>query len=80
MGDFVQLVTVSTDRPVIDQTGITGYVDYDIHITTQAKDSYDDQSRAIVEAVKSQLGFKLESAKDPIEMLVVENVAKLAEN
>lgn len=32
IGDFVQLVAVSTDRPVIDKTGITGFIDYDITI------------------------------------------------
>lgn len=30
MLDFVQLVRVSGDRPVIDKTGITGEIDYEI--------------------------------------------------
>ena len=34
IGDFVQLVGASADRPVLDKTGVTGYIDYDILITT----------------------------------------------
>src|ERR1035438_2636709 len=30
IGDFVQLVGASTDRPVIDKTGLTGDFDYEI--------------------------------------------------
>ncbi len=29
IGDFVQLVGVSTDKPVIDKSGLTGEIDYD---------------------------------------------------
>ena len=33
IGDFVQLVGVSSERPVVDKTGITGDIDYDILIS-----------------------------------------------
>jgi uncharacterized protein (TIGR03435 family) len=80
IGDFVQLVGVSTDRPVIDKTGVTGYIDYKILVSQQDARTIDDVNRAIVDAVKEQLGLKLEPAKDPIEMLVVERVQKPSEN
>src|SRR5271170_2238029 len=35
MGDFVQLTAVSADRPVIDKTGVTGDIDYEILINQQ---------------------------------------------
>jgi uncharacterized protein (TIGR03435 family) len=76
IGDFVQLVGVSTDKPVIDKTGITGYIDYDILITPPEGRSQEETNRAIVYAVVDQLGLKLESAKDPVEMLVVDRVDK----
>jgi uncharacterized protein (TIGR03435 family) len=77
IGDFVQLVGVSEDRPVIDKTGITGDIDYDIMITQpEGRATADDVSRAIVNAVKDQLGIKLEPAKDRIDVLVIENVDK----
>jgi uncharacterized protein (TIGR03435 family) len=81
IGDFVQLVGVSTDRPVIDKTGITGEIDYDILISLpegwspEARNP-EETNRAIVYAVVDQLGLKLESAKDRVEMLVVDRVEK----
>ncbi len=80
IGDFVQLVGVSADRPVIDKTGLTGDIDYDILVSQQDVRTQDDVNRAIVDAVKDQLGVKLEPAKDPIEILVVDGVAKPSEN
>jgi uncharacterized protein (TIGR03435 family) len=71
---------VSADRPVIDKLGMTGDIDYDIIIYTQDARSQDDVNRAILDAVKDQLGLKLEPAKDAIERLVVESAAKASEN
>jgi uncharacterized protein (TIGR03435 family) len=78
MGDFVQLVGVSTDKPVIDKTGITGDIDYDILISLPEGEhrSPEDTNRAIVYAVVDQLGLKLESAKDAVEMLVIDHAEK----
>jgi uncharacterized protein (TIGR03435 family) len=80
MGDFVQLTAVSSDRPVIDKTGLTGDIDYEILINQQEARTQDDVNRAIIDAIKDQLGLKLEPAKDPIEMLVVDRVEKPSEN
>jgi uncharacterized protein (TIGR03435 family) len=80
IGDFVQLVGVSTDRPVIDKTGITGYIDYDILITPPEGRGPDETNRAIVYAVVDQLGLKLESAKDAMDTLVVDGVEKPSED
>ncbi|HWF09687.1 MAG TPA: hypothetical protein VG297_14555 [Bryobacteraceae bacterium] len=40
--------------------GMTGYIDYDIVIYTQDARSQDDVNRAILDAVKDQLGLKLD--------------------
>ncbi len=80
IGDFIQLVGVSTDRPVIDKTGITGYIDYEILISREGVRTPDDMNRAIVDAVKDQLGFKLEAAKDPMDLLVVDHAEKASAN
>jgi uncharacterized protein (TIGR03435 family) len=37
-------------------------------------------NRAIIDAIKDQLGMKLEPAKDPLEVLVVDRVEKPSEN
>jgi len=80
IGDFIQLVAVSTDRPVIDKTGVTGDIDYEILINHDGVHNTDDWNRAIVDAVKDQLGFKLEPAKDPTVMLVIDHAEKASEN
>jgi uncharacterized protein (TIGR03435 family) len=80
IGDFVQLVGVSADRPVIDKTGLTGDIDYDILISPPEGRGPDDLNRAIIYAVIDQLGLKLEPAKDPIELLVVDKVDKPSAN
>lgn len=76
IGDFIQLVGVSTDKPVIDRTGISGYIDYDILISPPEGRTPEDLNRAIVYAVVDQLGLKLESAKDRIGMLMVDELDK----
>jgi uncharacterized protein (TIGR03435 family) len=82
IADFVQLVGVSADRPVINRTGITGYIDYDILINMNGQDPRDPDSinRAILDAVKDQLALKLQPAKDGIEFLVVDRIVKPSEN
>jgi uncharacterized protein (TIGR03435 family) len=80
IGDFVQLVGVSTDRPVIDETGLSGDIDYDILIAPPETKSPDDVNRAIIYAVIDQLGLKLEPGKDSIDILVVEKIDKPSAN
>ena len=79
IGDFVRLVGVSADRPVIDKTGITGDIDYDILIQPSGS-TPDDVNRAILYAVIDQIGLKLESGKDSIELLVIERAEKPSAN
>ena len=96
IGDFVQLVGVSADRPVIDKTGITGYIDYDILIEPPGglrpsaegegkgqggkRVIPEDTNRAIISAVTDQLGLKLEPAKDTVDILVIDSVDKPSAN
>ena len=80
IGDFVQLVAISADRPVIDRTGVKGFIDYEIVVSPDNLRSAADQNRGIIDAVKEQLGLKLEPAKDQIELLVVDHAEKPSEN
>jgi uncharacterized protein (TIGR03435 family) len=80
--DFVQLVGVSADRPVIDRTGLHGFIDYDILINMNGEDPRDPEavSRAILDAVKDQLGLKLQPAKDDIEFLIADEIELPSDN
>ncbi|HWF11241.1 MAG TPA: M56 family metallopeptidase [Bryobacteraceae bacterium] len=80
IGDFVDLVGVSANRPVINKTGMTGDIDYDILISMPDGRNWSDINQAIVDAVKDQLGLKLEAARDVIDFLVVDHVQKPSAN
>ena len=80
IGDFVQLTGVSANRPLIDKTGITGDIDYDIRVSYDGVKTSDDQQRAILDAIKDQLGFKLEPARDKIDLLVIDHADKASDN
>lgn len=72
-------------RTVVDKTGITGEIDG--HLTfapEQAADPTlppsDATSPSIFTAIQEQLGLKLDSAKGPVEVLVVDHAERPTEN
>src|SRR6185312_878104 len=79
IGDFVKLVGVSADRPVLNKLDLKGDIDYDILIYTQDAKNNDDLNRAILDAVKDQLGLKLEPTRDSVDVLVVDAARKASE-
>jgi uncharacterized protein (TIGR03435 family) len=75
------------DRPVIDRTGLTG--GFDLHLKWAAEvpasapgpGTIDEPTGpSIFTALKEQLGLKLESAKGPVEILVIDHAEKPSEN
>lgn len=73
-----------SDKPVVDRTGLTGTWDFALEWINEApadQAASDAPSGAtFYEAVKEQLGIKLESSKGPIDTLVVEHIQHLTEN
>jgi uncharacterized protein (TIGR03435 family) len=88
MDQLLMFLASQTDRPVLDKTGLTGFHSY----TLEWNSDNDPQLAATVPrdagvaelsiftAVQEQLGLKLESARGPVEMLVIESAEKPAEN
>lgn len=82
--------TAALGRNVIDGTGLTGQ--YDIHLEwsmdlpTAASDDAGKstspglQSPSIFTALEEQLGLRLESAKGPVEVVVIDHIEKPSEN
>jgi uncharacterized protein (TIGR03435 family) len=78
------------DRPVLDETGLTGKVDFVIEFTPQylldgplppgADIQPDTNGPTFMEALKEQLGLKLESQTGPVESIVVDHVEQPSEN
>ena len=76
MGDFVSILQRAIlDRPVVDKTGLNG--NYDIKLSYAPEGSTDSTLPSIFTAVQEQLGLKLEPAKVPVEMLVIDHVEKV---
>ena len=79
---------VTCPRPVIDQTGLSGTFDFSLEWTQVASSDVavgpNAQGEApgppMAEALKQQLGLKLESTKGPVELLVIDHVEKASEN
>jgi uncharacterized protein (TIGR03435 family) len=58
--------------PVVDGTGIPG--SYDVHLSFAPSNDQSSSLPSIFTAVQEQLGLKLESAKVPVEYVVVDHV------
>jgi uncharacterized protein (TIGR03435 family) len=67
----------AADRIVIDKTGLTG--EYEIELTW-APDGQPDAGPSIFTAVQEQLGLKLEPAKAPLDVVVIDHLERPSEN
>jgi uncharacterized protein (TIGR03435 family) len=72
-------------RIVIDKTGLTGLYTFSLSYTSDpgaASSANDDTATAptIFTALEEQLGLKLESAKGPVPILVIDDIQKPSEN
>jgi bla regulator protein BlaR1 len=73
-------------RPVVDQTGLTGRYDFSVQWTMESNQpasvdaAPEPQGTTFLEAVKDQLGVKLEPAKVTMNVLVVDHVERPSEN
>jgi uncharacterized protein (TIGR03435 family) len=76
MNEFAQQLTEirGIDLPVVDHTGIAGV--YDITLKGAASAVLDPQGASILTLVQEQLGLKLVTAKDPVEVLVVDHAER----
>jgi len=74
-------------RPMIDQTGLRGTFDFDLEFTPErpgappaADSATDDSVLPFQEALRDQLGIKLESRKGPLDVIVVDHIEHPTEN
>jgi uncharacterized protein (TIGR03435 family) len=75
-------------RPVVDRTGITGMIDYRLEWTPEsnspgipgAEVQPDPDPVTFVEAVREQLGLKLQATKGPLRILVIDRIERPSEN
>jgi uncharacterized protein (TIGR03435 family) len=87
MAAFVNMLTVmrTVGRPVIDRTGLTGRYTFTANLQDlPAGATEDDLKRAVFEsdtavfgALEDQLGLKLNAAREPIDLLVVDHADRV---
>lgn len=88
MGDFVHLMQSAVlDRPMVDQTGLTGRWDFELKWTPDDSQfggmgmrapaptkTADDAPPPLVTALQEQLGLKLNSEKTSVDVMVIDHV------
>jgi uncharacterized protein (TIGR03435 family) len=82
---IVTRLLMLVDRPIIDKTGLTAtyrYQNFDWAGMRKAKLAGDsaEPAESVFTAVQERLGLRLESAKAPTEVLVIEHVARPSAN
>jgi uncharacterized protein (TIGR03435 family) len=87
---LAQFLTQSAGRPVIDKTGLTSYYDYALQWTPDVGSApafgqaapgtspppADPDAPNLFTAVQEQLGLKLENARGPVEVVVIDGIEK----
>jgi uncharacterized protein (TIGR03435 family) len=78
------------DRPVIDQTGLTGRYDFDLEWTPEQAQfaaevnaetpGSEDSRPELFEAMRQQLGLKIKAIKGPAEIMIIDHVEKPGAN
>jgi uncharacterized protein (TIGR03435 family) len=80
----LQQILQRDQRPVIDKTGLPGYYDFSLAYRPELPPGFDPSNipqeimdrPTIFDAVREQLGLKLEAQKGPVEYYVIQNVEK----
>jgi uncharacterized protein (TIGR03435 family) len=77
---FTFMLTRRTDRPVLDATGLTGLYDFTIDLSGlgfAGRPPEDPSAPSVFTTVQRDLNLKLESRKEPIDMLVIDSANKI---
>jgi len=75
-------------RPVLEKTGLAGKVDFVIEFTPEVNGPVPPDAEfqphpdgpTFMEALKEQLGLKLESQKGPVDVIVIDHVERPSDN
>ena len=74
---LIDVLAETVERPVVDQTGLSGRFDIDLEwsIVTSAAPSNPD-AVTVFTALQEQLGLKLEPSRGPVDVLVIDSVER----
>jgi uncharacterized protein (TIGR03435 family) len=82
MDYFAWLLSFFVDRPILDRTGLKGVYDFNLSWNSDLSADLpgDTSGPGIFEALRKQLGLRLEPQNGPLEILVIDHAEKPAEN
>jgi uncharacterized protein (TIGR03435 family) len=81
MADFILIEQFWLQRPVIDQTGLSGRYDFKLRYTYNEMQNTDpDAPPEIFTAIQEQLGLKLQPEKTATDVLAIDRVERPSEN
>jgi uncharacterized protein (TIGR03435 family) len=78
MTQIANTLNRAVDRPIVDRTDLKGY--FNMRLQFAPEPGPDVAGPSIFTAVQEQLGLKLESSKNAMEVLVIDSVQKPTEN
>jgi uncharacterized protein (TIGR03435 family) len=77
---IVQLLSREAGRPVVDKTGLTGTLTFELHWLPENAPALPDSPPTLFTALQEQLGLKLEPQRGPIDTVVVDAVDRPSAN
>ena len=81
MTDFTLVMQYFADRPVVNETALEGKYDFELKwAPDDLKATENSGAPGLFTAVKEQLGLRLDAAKGPVRVLVVDNVQRPSAN
>jgi uncharacterized protein (TIGR03435 family) len=86
MGEFAQELAPQVNRFVLDRTGVTGFFDFDVQFTPEQIAApppgapplppVNPNGPSLLTALQEQLGVRLNAARAPIEVLVIDAIGR----
>ena len=84
IGQLVEALSLGLDRPIIDKTGLSGQFEDTVDWVQLGQARREDPDGfamgAWSPALEKSIGLKLESAKDQVEILMIDHVEKPSGN
>jgi uncharacterized protein (TIGR03435 family) len=76
MHDLAVLLSNQLSRPVEDATGLNGRYEFTLSWTTDTASPDAEPGPGLQDAIRQQLGLKLEASKRPVDVMVIEHIEK----
>jgi uncharacterized protein (TIGR03435 family) len=81
LADIADVMKYFVERPVVDQTGLTGRYDFRLKWSPDEAQSSDPNAPpGIFTAIQEQLGLKLVATKAPVDVIVIDHVERPSAN